>query len=202
LSSYGIESWHRVIYKGVFLKFFLLTLILFPSLRILRIKKQVRLISLLICLMAFSACSGVSTSSTTSTPPPTPKISPSHVVTDFLEAIKRKDYGKTYEFISAGYAANLDIEAYKANMKQFYEKFSWSLLNYQILGVQILGDHALVVAELEVQFKTLNSAKETQKKTSVQYGLIVVDDRWKISLSDCISNCESREAFTGQGLKQ
>ena len=161
-----------------------------------------RLISLLICLLAFSACIGVSTSPTTSNPPPTPKIAPSQVVNDFLEALKGRDYGKTYEFISAGYAANLDIEAYKANMKQFYEKFSWGLLSYQILGVQILGDHALVVAELEVQFKPINTEKETQKKTSVQYGLVIIDDKWKISQADCISNCESREAFTGQGLNQ
>ena len=161
-----------------------------------------RLISLLICLMAFSACSGVSTSSTTSNPPPTPKISPSQVVGDFLEALKIRDLGKTYEFVSSGFAANLDIESYKTNMKQSLDKFSWNLLNYQILGVQILGDHALVVTELEVQFKPLNSAKETQKKTNVQYGLIVVDDKWKITQAYCISNCESIEAFTGQGLNQ
>ena len=158
-----------------------------------------RLISFLIFLMAFSACSGVST---TSNPPPTPKISPSQVVSDYLEALKIRDLGKTYEFISSVYAANLDIESYKTNMKQSLEKFSWGLLSYQILGVQILGDHALVVAELEVQFKPLNSAKETQKKTSIQYGLIVVDDKWKISESNCISNCVSREDFTGQGLNQ
>ncbi len=161
-----------------------------------------RLISLLICIMAFSACSGVSTSSTTSNPPPTPKSSPSQVVGDYLEALKIRDYGKTYEYISSAYSANLDLESYKTNMKQSLEKFSWGLLSYQILGVQILGDHALVVAELEVQFKPLNSAKETQKKTSIQYGLIVVDDKWKISESNCISNCVSREDFTGQGLNQ
>ena len=184
------------------MKFLLFTLILFPSLRILRSKKQVRLISLLICLMAFSACIGVSTSSTTSNPPPTPKISPSQVVGDYLEALKIRDYGKTYEYISSAYAANLDLESYKINMKQSLDKFSWGLLSYQILGVQILGDHALVVAELEVQFKPLNSAKETQKKTSIQYGLIVVDDKWRISESNCISNCVSREDFAGQGLNQ
>ena len=161
-----------------------------------------RLISLLICLLAFSACIGVSTSSTTSNPPPTPKIAPSQVVSNFLEALKIRDLGKTYEFVSSGFAVNLDIESYKANMKQSLDKFSWNLLNYQILGVQILGDHALVVAELEVQFKPLNSAKETQKKTNVQYGLIVLDDKWKISQAYCISNCESIEAFTGQGLNQ
>ncbi|MGH7909421.1 MAG: hypothetical protein ACRENW_06185 [Thermodesulfobacteriota bacterium] len=144
----------------------------------------------------------MSTSSTNSNTPPTPKIAPSQVVNDFLDALQRRDFGRSYEFISAVYAANLDIEAYKANMKQFYEKFSWSLLNYQILGVQILGDHSLVVAELEVEFKPLNSTKVTQKKTTVQYGLVIIDDKWKISQADCISNCESREAFTGQGLNQ
>jgi len=162
----------------------------------------VKIFVFFVFLIAFSACSGVSTSSINSNPPPTPKISPSQVVGDYLEALKIKDFGKTYEFVSSGFAANLDLESYKANWKQFLEKFSWNLLNYQILGVQILGDHALVVAELEVQFKPLNSAKETQKKTSNQYGLIVVDDKWKISESNCISNCVSIEDFTGQGLNQ
>ena len=152
--------------------------------------------------MAFSACIGVSTSSTTSNPPHTPKISPSQVVSDYLEALKIRDLGKTYEFISSVYAANLDIETYKTNMKRKLDEVSWNLLTYQILGVQILGDHALVVAELEVQFKPINTEKETQKKTSVQYGLIVVDDKWKISQGYCISNCVSEEDFTGQGLKQ
>jgi len=162
----------------------------------------VKIFVFFVFLIAFSACSGVSTSSINSNPPPTPKISPSQVVSDYLEALKIRDLGKTYEFISSVHAANLDIESYKTNMKQFLDKFSWNLLNYQILGVQILGDHALVVAELEVQFKPINTEKETQKKTSVQYGLIVVDDKWKISQDNCISNCESIEGFTGQGLKQ
>lgn len=123
-------------------------------------------------------------------------------MSNYLEALKIRDLGKTYEFVSSGFAANLDIESYKTNMKQSLDKFSWNLLSYQILGVQRLGDHALVVAELEVQFKPLNSAKETQKKINHQFGLIVVDDKWKISQVYCISNCESIEAFEGQGLKK
>ncbi|HEY7535028.1 MAG TPA: hypothetical protein VH878_03700 [Thermodesulfobacteriota bacterium] len=159
-------------------------------------------VAFLLFLTALSACARVVTTSTNSNPPPTPKVSPSQVVSDFLEALKRRDFGTTYDYVSAGYAANLDKENYKTNMNQALQKFGWNLLNYQILGVQILGDQAVVVAEQEIQVKTLGSNKETQKKINVQYGLSVIDKKWKIFGSSCISNCLSREDFTGQGLNQ
>ncbi len=166
----------------------------------LRSLNPVKLIFILMFLILVSSCARVSTTSKDSNQPP--KTPPSHVVSEYLDALKRGDYGKTYEFISSGYAANLDLESYKENMKQSLQKFSWRLLGYQILGVQVLGDQAIVVAELDVQFIPVNSSRETQKKTNVQYGLTAVDKKWKISGSNCISNCVSREDFAGQSLNQ
>jgi ketosteroid isomerase-like protein len=126
-----------------------------------------------------------------------PDTSPSQVVSDYLEALKRRDFGKTYDFISSGYAANLDKQSYELNMRQGLDKYHWTLLDYQVLGVQILGDQAFVLAELEVRFKPDNSERETQKKVRVQYGLTVSEKKWKISQSNCILNCVSAEDFAG-----
>jgi hypothetical protein len=161
----------------------------------------VKLIFILMSLIVFSSCGGVSKTSTTKSNPP-PKTPPTHVVSGYLEALKRRDFGKTYEFISPVYAANLDLESYKEDMRKSLEKFDWSLLNYQILGAQILGDQALVVVEQDILVKPEYSVKEIQKRINVQYILTAIDDKWKISQSLCINNCVSREEFTGQGLNQ
>lgn len=159
-----------------------------------------RIVALLVVLLGLSACVNVSTSPTPSTvkhsekPPVT---SPSQVVSDYLEALKKRDFRKTYDCISSGYAANLDKESYEINIKQNLDKYQWTLLGYQVLGVQILGDQAFVLTELEVRFKPANSEKETQKKVRVQYGLTVSEKKWKISQSNCTLNCVSAEDFAG-----
>jgi hypothetical protein len=160
-----------------------------------------RILALLALLVGLYACVNVSKSPNTSSavkpaekPPAT---SPARIVSDYLEALKKRDFGKTYDLISSGYASNLDKESYEVNIKQSLEKYHWNLLSYQILGVQILGDQAFVLAELEVQFKPIKSAEETQKRVRVQYGLTIVDKNWKISQSNCTLNCVSAEDFAG-----
>jgi len=160
----------------------------------------VRIIALLVVLLELSACVNVSTAPTplkhAEKPPAT---SPAQVVSDYLEALKQGDFGKTYDFISIGYAANLDKQSYELNMKQSLGKYHWTLLGYQVLGVQILGEEAFVLTELEVRFKPANSEEETQRKIRVQYALSVLEKKWKISQSNCILNCVSAESFVGSG---
>lgn len=157
-----------------------------------------RIIAPLVLLLGLSACVSVTTSPTplkhAEKPPAT---SPSQVVSDYLEALKKRDFRKTYDFVSSGYAANLDKESYEINIKQNLDKYRWTLLGYQVLGVQILGDQAFVLTELEVRFKPANSEKETQKKIRVQYGLAVSEKKWKISQSNCTLNCVSAEDSAG-----
>jgi len=161
----------------------------------------VRIIALLVGLLCLSACVSVSTSPVSSVKhtEKLPDTSPAQVVSDYLEALKNRDFGKTYDFISSGYAANLDRKSYEINIKQDLDKYHWTLLGYQVLGVQILGDQAFVLTELEVRFKPTNLEKETQKKLRVQYGLTALEKKWKISQSNCILNCVSAEDFAGSG---
>ncbi len=159
-----------------------------------------KIIVSLFFLLGLSACVSVSTPPTPSTGKhyeKPPDASPSQVVSDYLDALKKRDFAKTYDCISNVYAANLDKKNYEVNMRQSLDKYHWTLLNYQVLGVQILGDQAFVLTELEVQFRPANSEKETQKNIRVQYGLIISEKKWKISQSNCILNCISAEDFAG-----
>ncbi len=103
-----------------------------------------RIIALLVVLLELSACVNVSTEPTplkhAEKPPAT---SPAQVVSDYLEALKQGDFGKTYDFISIGYAANLDKQSYELNMKQSLGKYHWTLLGYQVLGFRYSGRRLL-----------------------------------------------------------
>ncbi len=165
-----------------------------------------RIIALFTILIGLSACVTVSKSSNSTTVKSPnvkpPDVSPSQVVGNYLEALKKSDFQKAFEFISIGYAGNFDKEGYEINMKHdLVEKHHWTLLNYQVLGAQVFGDQAFVVADLEVKFKPDNSENETQKKISVQYGLAVLEKKWKIASDKCISNCIATEDSAGQGVK-
>ncbi len=152
---------------------------------------------LLFLIIGFSACSGVSKSS--SSPLNLPPTSPARAVEGYLEALKKQDFVKTYEFISFGFAGNLDKESYKINMEQGpLKKYGWSLQNYQVTGVRIIGDQAYVSSELEVDYKPLNSESKIQKKIEVQYVLSDLERKWKITGGSCITNCVSAEDFIGR----
>jgi hypothetical protein len=147
---------------------------------------------LLFLIVGMSACSGISTSS--SSPLNLPSTSPAKVVEDYLAALKQQNFLKTYEFISFGYAGNLDKESYKINMEKGpLKKYSWSLLNYQITGVRIIGDQAYVSSELGVQFKPLNSESKIQKTIEVQYVLAPLENKWRITSDYCVSNCSAED---------
>jgi hypothetical protein len=155
------------------------------------------LLLLLFIVIGIFGCGGLSVSSSPQLK--LPSTSPVKVVSDYLGSLKKTDFVRAYEFISIGYAGSLDKESYKTNMEQsLIKKYDWSLLNYQIKGVRIIGDQAYVVTELEVQFKPLNSEKKIQKTIGIQYILAVLDSKWKIISDECISNCISPEIFTGK----
>ena len=159
------------------------------------VKKSIVL--LLFLTIGVSGCTGVST--TSSSRLNLPSTSPAKVVSDYMEALKRRDFSETYEFITIGYAGNLDRESYKINWEQgFIKKYNWNLLDYQVMGVRIIGDQAYVYTQLAVEYKPVNSEKKVQKKIEIQYVLSNLEKQWKIAGDNCISNCVSAEAFVGK----
>ena len=159
------------------------------------VKKSIVL--LLFLTIGVSGCTGVST--TSSSPLNLPSTSPAKVVSDYMEALKRQDFLKTYELITIGYAGNLDRESYKLNWEQgFIKKYNWNLLDYHVMGVRIIGDQAYVYTQLTVEYKPVNSDKKVQKNIEIQYVLSDLEKQWKIAGDNCISNCVSAEAFVGK----
>jgi hypothetical protein len=160
--------------------------------------KLVPLLSLVFVLGLY-ACAGASRSPSSLKLPST---SPAKVVDGYLGALEKADFVKTYDFISPAYAGNLDKESYRINMEQgLVKKYNWSLLDFEIKGVRIVGSQAFVVAELGVQFKPLNSENQVQRKIEIQYVLAALDNKWKITSDSCISNCQALDDTTSQGLR-
>jgi hypothetical protein len=153
-----------------------------------------RLILVLIFLLVFPGCAGVSKSSF---PKKLPETSPTRVVEGFLEALKKDDFEQAYGFVFTPFS---DREGYILRMKNLVENYRSSIVGYRILATQILGDSAIVVAELQVKLKPMGSNGEIHKTTRNQYDLSVVENKWRITSDKCIFNCITREDFAGHPL--
>lgn len=126
--------------------------------------------------------------------PKPPRASPAKSVTGYLDALKEADFLEAYEFITQGYASNLDRESYKINMEQsLIRRYGWRLSSYEILGVRILGSLSYVVTKLQVQYKPVNVDTPIIRIVEVQYELNPIDGKWKIASDSCIANCTSVE---------
>ncbi|MGQ0793914.1 MAG: hypothetical protein ACT4NX_07505 [Deltaproteobacteria bacterium] len=122
-------------------------------------------------------------------PPPPPRTSPAKSVSGYLDALRVKNFLKAYDFISAGYAGNLDRESYRINMEQILvKKYNWALKSYEILGVRILGAQSYIVVELNIE-NPIDAGAEPSKIVQVQYELNAIEGRWKIVGDSCIKNC-------------
>lgn len=180
------------------LKFPLQTLILFPvtvpGRSSFRYNFAIGVLFLISLLIILPSC--VQTTESGGAPPPKstrielPSTSPNRVVEGYLEALKKQNYGKAYSYGTIGYAGNLDREGYEINFRGFVEKLQWLLLNYEIIGIKILGNQAYVVVEINTKYKPLNSENFKLKNVRVQYNLGIIDESWLILGDRCILNCE------------
>jgi hypothetical protein len=148
-----------------------------------------------IFLLGPASCTGVSEPNSGIDRPGT---SPTKVVADFLDALKKDDYGKAYEFV---YAPFSDRDGYILQMKNLVKDHNISFLDYSILGSRILGDKAIVVAELEVELKPRNSNTEIHERRRNQYDLSIIEGRWRITSDKCILNCTNAGDLAGR-IKQ
>lgn len=142
--------------------------------------------SLLISFILIGLFSCVKTSSKPPFAPKLPKASPIRAVEGYLDALKRNNFNKAYNYITFMYAGNVDKEGYVLNMKNSLGKINWNLLNYEIQGVRILGLQAFVTAELNVHFKPPDKEESVEKTVDVQYILFSKDNKWKINADDLI----------------
>lgn len=124
-----------------------------------------------------------------------PATSPTKVVSGFLEALKDNDFGKAYEFV---YVPFSDKDGYILQMKTLVKDHDISILDYRILASRILGDTAIIVAELEVELKPRNSNTEIHEKRRNQYDLSIMEEKWRITSDKCILNCTTAGDLSGR----
>ncbi|HSE83228.1 MAG TPA: hypothetical protein VLB01_01610 [Thermodesulfobacteriota bacterium] len=151
-----------------------------------------------IFLLVLAGCAGVSDVPEPNSVRSRPGTSPTKVVAGFLDALKKDDFGKAYEFVYAPFA---DRDGYILQMKNLVKDHNISFLDYSILGSRILGDTAIVVAELEVELKPRNSDTAIHEKWRNQYDLSIMDGKWRITSDKCILNCTNADDLAGR-MKQ
>lgn len=140
---------------------------------------------LIIIIACLIGC--VSTGTKPKSTPRAARESPIHTVKGYLDALKAKNFGKAYSYITILYAGNLDEESYVLNMKKMLvDRSNWNLRNYQIESVQIFGEQAYVTAELDVDYRVPKNDKLVNKKVEVQYVLSTINNKWKINSDDLV----------------
>ena len=150
---------------------------------------RIAIISVIIILFSVSAC----------VQPPAQKTYPKKVevknsattvVSDFLEALKNRNFKSAYKHV---YIINSDEEGYINRFESIYNEYDLKIVNYKVLGTQLYKETAIVVAEVQVNYK---NPSEEQRLTTVyrnQYDLAVIENMWKITKDKCIQNC--RDTF-------
>jgi len=118
------------------------------------------------------------------------KPSPTEVVTEFLSAIKSKNYGKAYKYVNAPYT---DKVGYISQMQNTMSDNEVTIVSYRVLATQIYDRTSTVVVELNTKLqspKTQSLVDITQKS---QYSLGLFDEKWLITAGTCIEGCLDRE---------
>ncbi|NIP31915.1 MAG: hypothetical protein GTO02_20725, partial [Candidatus Dadabacteria bacterium] len=111
------------------------------------------------------------------------KNSATTVVSDFLEALKNRNFKSAYKQV---YIINSDEQGYISRFESIYNDYDLKIINYRILGTQLYRDTAIVVAEVEVDFKSPSKTERSRNIYRNQYDLSIVENLWKITKDKCI----------------
>ncbi len=114
------------------------------------------------------------------------KPTPTEVVKDYLNAIKRENYDKAYKYVSVPYT---DKAGYINQMKNTLSDNNFSLISYRMLATQIYDRTSTVVVELSTQRKSPTSGSLINLNQTSQYSLGVFEDKWLITSDSCIEGC-------------
>ncbi|MCY3986500.1 MAG: hypothetical protein OXF23_05625 [Candidatus Dadabacteria bacterium] len=126
---------------------------------------------------------------------PRPRISATTVVSSFLEALKNRDFESAYEKI---HIFSSDLEGYVKRFELLYENYDISIVDYRILATQLFKDTAIVVAEVEVDYRKPGEKGRRSARYTNRYDLSIPQKEWKIVKDECIENC-SQELQGGDG---
>ncbi len=117
---------------------------------------------------------------------PQPKVSATSVVISFLEALRERDFESAYDNI---HIFSSDREGYVSRFKLLYERYDIRIVDYRILATQLFKDTAIVVAEVEVDYREPGEDKRQRARYTNRYDLSIPEKKWKIMKDECIENC-------------
>ena len=81
---------------------------------------------------------------------PQPRVSATSVVKSFLEALKERDFESAYDKV---HIFSSDREGYVSRFELLYENYDIRIVDYRVLATQLFKDTAIVVAEVEVDYR-------------------------------------------------
>lgn len=117
---------------------------------------------------------------------PQPKVSATSVVISFLEALRERDFESAYDNI---HIFSSDREGYVSRFKLLYERYDIKIVDYRVLATQLFKDNAIVVAEVEVDYREPGGDKRQRARYTNRYDLSIPERKWKIMKDECIENC-------------
>ncbi len=117
---------------------------------------------------------------------PQPKVSATSVVQSFLDALKERDFKSAYEKI---HIFSSDREGYISRFELLYERYDIRIIDYRVLATQLFKDTAIVVAEVEVNYREPGEDELKSARYTNRYDLSLPEKEWKIVKDECIENC-------------
>ncbi len=126
--------------------------------------------------------------------PKVPKVTPTQVVERYLIALEKGVLGEAYETITLQYAQNKSKETWVQKQQESMDKLGYQIVYYKILGENLGGTEAWVVAETGVKYKPPDLNEEVKQRVKTQYLLSIVDGAWKIYSHNELEN-EAVEEF-------
>lgn len=128
---------------------------------------------------------------------PQPRVSATSVVNSFLEALKERDFESAYDKI---HIFSSDREGYVSRFKLLYEDYDMRIVDYRVLATQLFKDTAIVVAEVEVDYREPGGEERRRARHTNRYDLSIPEKEWKIVKDECIENCSYEpEGESGDG---
>ena len=104
----------------------------------------------------------------------------------FLEALKERDFESAYDRI---HIFSSDREGYVSRFRLLYERYDMRIVDYRVLATQLFKDTAIVVAEVEVDYREPGEDRRRRNRYTNRYDLSIPGKEWKIVKDKCIENC-------------
>ena len=117
---------------------------------------------------------------------PQPKVSATTVVNSFLEALRERDFKSAFDNI---HIFSSDREGYVSRFELLYERYDMRVVDYRVLATQLFKDTAIVVAEVEVDYREPGEDRRQRVRHTNRYDLSIPEKQWKIIKDECIKNC-------------